>query len=117
MADKMDALLTALGQEANEQVDFDGAFAQILAQHQQQAQAAPQPRRRWRAWRGTLSMAAGMVVVLGTVLIAGQSGLFNAKGAAPEAAAPAEASMYAADAEAEMDVTCLLYTSDAADEL
>ena len=70
MADKMDALLTALGQEANEQVDFDGAFAQILAQHQQQeAQAAPQPRRRWRAWRGTLSMAAGMVVVLGTVLI------------------------------------------------
>lgn len=105
MADKMDALLTALGQEANEQVDFDGAFAQILAQHQQQAQAAPQPRRRWRAWRGTLSMAAGMVVVLGTVLIAGQSGLFNAKGAAPEAAAPAEASMYATDAEAEMDVT------------
>ena len=104
MADKMDALLTALGQEANEQVDFDGAFAQILAQHQQQAQAAPQPRRRWRAWRGTLSMAAGMVVVLGTVLIAGQSGLFNAKGAAPQAA-PAEASMYAADAEAEMDVT------------
>ena len=53
MADKMDALLTALGQEANEQVDFDGAFAQILAQHQQQAQAAPRPRRRWRAWRGT----------------------------------------------------------------
>lgn len=105
MADKMDALLTALGQEANEQVDFDGAFAQILAQHQQQAQAAPQSRRRWRAWRGTLSMAAGMVVVLGTVLIAGQSGLFNAKGAAPEAAAPAEASMYATDAEAEMDVT------------
>ena len=105
MADKMDALLTALGQEANEQVDFDGAFAQILAQHQQRAQAAPQPRRRWRAWRGTLSMAAGMVVVLGTVLIAGQSGLFNAKGAAPEAAAPAEASMYATDAEAEMDVT------------
>lgn len=49
MADKMDALLTALGQEANEQVDFDGAFAQILAQHQQQAQAAPQPRRRWQA--------------------------------------------------------------------
>ncbi len=106
MADKMDALLTALGQEANEQVDFDGAFAQILAQHQQQeAQAAPQPRRRWRAWRGTLSMAAGMVVVLGTVLLVGRSGLFNAKGAAPEAAAPAEASMYAADAEAEMDVT------------
>ena len=105
MADKMDALLTALGQEANEQVDFDGAFAQILAQHQQQeAQAAPQPRRRWRAWRGTLSMAAGMVVVLGTVLLVGRSGLFNAKGAAPQAA-PAEASMYAGDAEAEMDVT------------
>lgn len=106
MADKMDALLTALGQEANEQVDFDGAFAQILAQHQQQqAQAAPQPRRRWRAWRGTLSMAAGMVVVLGTVLLVGRSGLFNAKGAAPQAAATAEASMYAAGAEAEMDVT------------
>lgn len=102
MADKMDALLTALGQEANEQVDFDGAFAQILAQHQQQqAQAAPQPRRRWRQWRGALSMAAGMVVVLGTVLIAGRSGLFNAKGAAPQAAATAEASMYAADAETE----------------
>lgn len=106
MADKMDALLTALGQEANEQVDFDGAFAQILAQHQQQqAQAAPQPRRRWRQWRGALSMAAGLVVILGTVLIAGQSGLFNAKGAAPQAAATAEASMYAAGAEAEMDVT------------
>ena len=49
MADKMDALLTALGQEANEQVDFDGAFAQILAQLEKPvAQAAPQTRRRWR---------------------------------------------------------------------
>ncbi|NCB29830.1 MAG: hypothetical protein EOM66_00305 [Clostridia bacterium] len=115
MADRMDELLHLLGQEANEQVDFEAAFADVLAKAQAAEQAAcPTPAQKWkRAWLRAMPVAAGMVVVLGLALLL--NGLYKdltvPKSEAPELAmsaaesdaqaAPAPAAMFSAPEAAE----------------
>ena len=60
----MDDLLKEIGQEANQQVDFEGAFARILAQSREEETSAALERakekraaRRRREWTRYLSMA------------------------------------------------------------
>lgn len=102
MADRLDDPLTLLGQEANEAVDFDGAFAQVLAKAEAHEEtpateapaakaAASQKPRRQKAWRAALSMAAAAVVLLGVAALMRQTGLLNGAGSAPPAAMPSEA--------------------------
>lgn len=105
MADRMDELLGAIGEEANARIDFEAAFAGVLAKAQAEGRAAcktPARKRRWAQTR-SLSMAAGAVLLLGAAVVFGRGGLMNGPGAgsaAPEAAEPqlAMSSEPAADA-------------------
>lgn len=120
MADRMDELLDSIGKEANASIDFEAAFAEVLAKAQAQelAQANQKGPRRW-AWAKAryLSMAAGMVVILGAAVLLGRGGLKKEFGAgaaesaepqlamSSESAAPAEAPAAPAPAAFAMPIT------------
>ena len=103
MADKMDALLGSIGQEANAKIDFDGALAQILAKAKEQdteaileAEKARRSRRRTRQFRTIASMAAGAVVILGAALLLFDPLLLGMGAASGSDAAAPEAVLYSA---------------------
>ena len=102
MADRMDDLLYAIGNDANAKIDFEAALAEVLAQTEAKEAAlgqstAPKPFKNKFSQMPTraLSMAAGAVVLLGVAVFLSQSGLLN--GAGPELAGSPEAAS-AADA-------------------
>lgn len=91
MADRMDALLDAIGKEANAEIDFEAALAGVLAKAQAAEEAhAKKPARIWaRPGMRYLSMAAGMVLLLGAAVLLGRGFMLpgDLSGApAPEAA-------------------------------
>ena len=96
MADRMDELLYRVGNEANESIDFEAAFAQVLAKAQAKEKEQAQSTQRVRKWPFVqtryLSMAAGVVLLLGVAVLLGRSGLMakSMDSAAPQSPAAGE---------------------------
>ncbi len=89
--DRMDELLDRIGVEANETIDFEAALFEVLAKAQAKEQERGQQaaRKKPRMQARYLSMAAGVVLLVGAAVLLSRSGLM--KGAdfgASESAAP-----------------------------
>lgn len=105
MIDRMDEILLSIGNEANAQIDFEAAFAEVLAQAQakedllaQEVTVRPARKRVSSAQIRALSMAAGAVVLISLAMLLRQGGLMKGAGSpAPQAAAP-ELAMATAEA-------------------
>ncbi len=89
--DRMDELLDMIGTEANEKIDFEAALFEVLAKAQAKEQERSQQAARKKPWMQAryLSMAAGVVLLVGAAVLLTRSGLMKGAGSgAPESAEP-----------------------------
>lgn len=89
--DRMDELLDRIGTEANEKIDFEAALFEVLAKAQAKEQERSQQAARKKPWMQAryLSMAAGVVLLVGAAVLLNRSGLMKGAGSgAPESAQP-----------------------------
>ncbi|MEA4970712.1 MAG: hypothetical protein VB051_09325 [Candidatus Pelethousia sp.] len=99
--DRMDELLDVIGAEANEKIDFEAALFEVLAKAQAKEQERSQQaaRKKPRMQVRYLSMAAGVILLVGAAVLLNRSGLMRGAGSAtPESAQP-QLAMSAADAD------------------
>ncbi len=89
--DRMDELLDVIGSEANDKIDFEAALFEVLAKAQAKEQERSQQaaRKKPRMQARYLSMAAGVILLVGAAVLLNRSGLMRGAGsAAPESAQP-----------------------------